>query len=304
MQPVGQAVADMISGISHASGFLGGASAGVRELVRRLGVKGLDAGLGCGVGVGYGFGAGLFLKPSVAEQLSRLVEGAAGNMVHFGQARLQEMGVQLPGGSHLLRNASNTLPQPRYFEGAAATGQSPLLSPQGAPQPPGGDSNAGGGRAPDLTLPLSPQSSPWPGAAAGPLGPAWDPATQLDPSQHQQTLQSHGFVQPVLQMELGTSDRLPHAHQDAMPPSTQGPVHHTSIAPLVSSSTGAGRCTGPSGPAREPSAEEFRALLRHERQIARLRAQNRALRSAVCRLDRRYNPAFSRRLMGPSLAAA
>ena len=49
-----------------------------RRCAGKLGVKGLNAGLGCGVGIGYGFGAGLFLKPSAAEQLLRSVESAAG----------------------------------------------------------------------------------------------------------------------------------------------------------------------------------------------------------------------------------
>ncbi len=82
MPALGQAVQGISSGLSAVGGAAGGlglgSGAGVRDAVRRLGVKGLDAGLGCGVGVGYGFGAGLFLRPSAVEQAAGALEHAAG----------------------------------------------------------------------------------------------------------------------------------------------------------------------------------------------------------------------------------
>lgn len=85
---IGQAVSGMSTGLGQVNGVLGGAGSSVRELVRRTGVKGLDAGLGCGVGVGYGFGAGLFLKPSATEYLVQLVKDVTGKSSPFACAQL------------------------------------------------------------------------------------------------------------------------------------------------------------------------------------------------------------------------
>ncbi|PNH02216.1 hypothetical protein TSOC_011831 [Tetrabaena socialis] len=86
------------------SGAMGGLGGGVREAVRRLGVRGLDAGLGCGVGVGYGFGAGLFLKPSALEQLARALEGATEY-----EARSSELNLDLQAESKALAAAKDEL---------------------------------------------------------------------------------------------------------------------------------------------------------------------------------------------------
>ncbi|GLC43658.1 hypothetical protein PLESTB_000405500 [Pleodorina starrii] len=248
---MGQAVAGMSSGLGQVSCFLGGAGTGVREAVRRLGVKGLDAGLGCGVGVGYGFGAGLFLKPSAAEQLARLAEDTAGNLARHTKAKLQQVGLrlQLPEG-----------PQQQQFLPAS---QEDLQLQQ--PSRGGGGDGARHPTAPPLVPPQQPHAQ---SPGDGPLGPfsaaAWRTLMPADPGQQQSQQQPQDYLQ-------GTGEGArpqPHATASAtaLPAADSQPE---------------------SGASREPSAEEFRALLRHERQIARLRAQNRALRSAVCKLDRR-----------------
>jgi len=63
---LGQAVQGISAGLAGVSGMMGGAGAAARQIVKGLGVQGLDVGLGCGVGIGYGFGVGLMLRPSVS----------------------------------------------------------------------------------------------------------------------------------------------------------------------------------------------------------------------------------------------
>lgn len=46
----------------------------VQGLIRKLGIKNLQAGIGCGVGLGHGFGIGVTLKPAAAQQLKHIVE--------------------------------------------------------------------------------------------------------------------------------------------------------------------------------------------------------------------------------------
>ncbi|KAG2493844.1 hypothetical protein HYH03_008060 [Edaphochlamys debaryana] len=225
---IGQAISGITSGLGAAASSLGGAGHGLRDAVRRLGVRGLDAGLGCGVGVGYGFGVGLFLKPSAGEQLLRAVEGAAGGIAHAVNAKLAEAGLRGP------------LP--------GTTSGAPAFGTLG-----GGASGAAGG----ALLP-----------AHGPHGLAPGPAGLLAPAQ-----------QPFSHFHSMTQRNLPQP-QPAQPHQTQHQSEAT--ASPVAAPAGPQAASPP-----EPSAEEWRALLRHERQIARLRAENRALRRAVCKLDRR-----------------
>lgn len=74
---LGQAAQGVSAGLGQLPGFLGTAGT-LRGAVQRLGVKGLDAGIGCGVGVGYGFGAGLMLKPGALEAAGHALQTAAG----------------------------------------------------------------------------------------------------------------------------------------------------------------------------------------------------------------------------------
>ncbi|KAJ7548689.1 hypothetical protein O6H91_07G022600 [Diphasiastrum complanatum] len=48
---------------------LGSTGRHVQNLIRRIGIKNVEAGIGCGVGLGHGFGVGLSLKPGTGQQL-------------------------------------------------------------------------------------------------------------------------------------------------------------------------------------------------------------------------------------------
>lgn len=70
---VGQALAEVVGTIDQT---LAPISRPLRASLRRLGAKGLDAGIGCGVGVGRGWGVGISLKPGATEQLVAAVQTA------------------------------------------------------------------------------------------------------------------------------------------------------------------------------------------------------------------------------------
>lgn len=67
---LGQAAQGVTAGVSALPSSITGSAAAARALIRRVGVPGLDAGIGCGVGLGYGFGAGVMLRPSALEQVA------------------------------------------------------------------------------------------------------------------------------------------------------------------------------------------------------------------------------------------
>ncbi|GIL60857.1 hypothetical protein Vafri_15370 [Volvox africanus] len=275
----------MSSGLGQINGFLGSAGTGVREVVRSLGVQGLDAGLGCGVGIGYGFGAGLFLKPTATEQLLRQVQGTAGDITRFVQAKLEGVGLQLPGAQSLLSAPSRLRPQPSRWDAATTinhpTLQQTALPPQEGEQIP--SSNIFDERHSDTAMGRPPpHASHYPGVSdAGPWAPFNGSHPHLpQPLQWQESSRPAQPQPSVLTVGKGTA---PFHGQNGV--ASRSPLHSpTSLAaqPPPSNDAAAG-----SGPDPEPTAEEFRALLRHEREITRLRAQNRALRSAVCQLNRR-----------------
>ncbi|KAG2422736.1 hypothetical protein HXX76_015822 [Chlamydomonas incerta] len=273
---VGQAVSGMSAGLGQVSGMLGGAGSWAQSAAGRLGVKGLTSGLGCGVGIGYGFGAGLFLKPSAAEQLVRSVESAAGSLMRQAQAKLQESGIKLPGAV-----------------GHAAAGHEQLHQQQPGPLGPHSQ----------------PASSHGPGAGAGAgtsASAGWDTVAR---SYHQaqqggdagtgaaavsqpDVSALSGLLSPAL--AGGLRNGLGMGPAPAAPPGpaaaragTAGAGPGTSgYFPGDGGSSGS-RSSSTGGGAAGAGPEEFRALLRHEHEIARLKAQNRALRRAVCKLDKR-----------------
>ncbi|GFR50499.1 hypothetical protein Agub_g12764 [Astrephomene gubernaculifera] len=299
---LGQAAAGVSSGLSQFSQLFGGLGSGARDAVQGLGVKGLDAGLGCGVGVGYGFGAGLFLKPSAAEKLMRLLDSTVGHVARQVQARLSTAGVLLP--------PPYPHPPPTTHP-AYSSPQPPLLSPQPPPAtsysatplaPSGSTVGPPAALAQDHPqhhhLPLQQQhqhqhqqhhpqhqhqpESPWP--PASPLSPhCAPPAAAPAPSQPQQP--------PPLHRRHGAHPGRPPAPAAAAACSPAEAASEGAVA--GGSGGGSGGGGGDVAAARSGagwqagSSEELRALLRHERQLARLRARNRALRQAVCSLDRR-----------------
>ncbi|KAG2447477.1 hypothetical protein HYH02_007405 [Chlamydomonas schloesseri] len=269
---VGQAVSGVSAGLGQVSGVLGGAGSWAQSAAGKLGIKGLSAGLGCGVGIGYGFGAGLFLKPSAAEQLARAVESAVGGLVRQAQSKLQEAGIQLPGSA------------------AAATAGHALQQPQQQTPPPGMSAAA-----------TAPQG--WGHAAGAAPGAGWDPAAQSQhggeaalgaapPSRPDASTALSGLLAPALGGGLRNGLGLaPGA--GSVPASAAGTGAGAGASGHFqgtggSSAAGGGAASGGgASSAASASPEEFRALLRHEREIARLKSQNRALRRAVCKLDKR-----------------
>ncbi|KXZ48436.1 hypothetical protein GPECTOR_28g846 [Gonium pectorale] len=237
---LGQAASGVSSGLGQLSGQLGDVGSQVRGAVQRLGVRGLDAGVGCGVGLGYGYGAGLFIKPSAAEQVLRLVERTAGGLTQQVQSKLQEAGIQLPSAFQPTTNNRPT----------GVPGQLPVTS--FLPHPP---------------APVSLQG-----------------VSQHGGQEQQQQQPSEGHRNGAV-WEAGVSREAPTPAGAQAPADAAGERGEDDGAPEAPGSRRGGR----RGPAErpEPSAEEFRALLRHERRIARLRAENRELRKAVCSLNRR-----------------
>lgn len=59
---------------SAGASSLGSVRHHMQNLVKKLGIKNVQAGVGCGVGLGHGFGIGVTLKPGVVQQLKHLVE--------------------------------------------------------------------------------------------------------------------------------------------------------------------------------------------------------------------------------------
>lgn len=76
---ISQAINGLESGLSSLPGGIGSSGSQARDAIKKMGVKGLDAGFGCGVGIGYGFGAGLMFKPSALEKWTTKVKQTAGN---------------------------------------------------------------------------------------------------------------------------------------------------------------------------------------------------------------------------------
>ncbi|PNW73167.1 hypothetical protein CHLRE_14g621475v5 [Chlamydomonas reinhardtii] len=270
---VGQAVSGMSAGLGQVSGALGGAGAWVQAAAGKLGVKGLNAGLGCGVGIGYGFGAGLFLKPSAAEQLLRSVESAAGSLMRQAQSKLQEAGIQLPGAAQPAAGSHLQQQQP----GVSASAPSP--------QGPGAEAGVGAGTGTlssagwDTAAQTHHQAQHGSESGLGAPGPSRPDASALS-----------GLLSPALagglRSGLGFGDLGPAAPQGPGTPAAGAPSAGTS-GYLRGSSTGGSGGGAIGGGAAGAGPEEFRALLRHEQEITRLKAQNRALRRAVCKLDKR-----------------
>ncbi|BBN00932.1 hypothetical protein MPTK1_2g03210 [Marchantia polymorpha subsp. ruderalis] len=59
---------------SAGSQAFGGVSYQAFAMLKKLGIKNLQAGIGCGIGIGHGFGAGLALKPGVVQQLTHTIQ--------------------------------------------------------------------------------------------------------------------------------------------------------------------------------------------------------------------------------------
>ncbi|CAM6042928.1 unnamed protein product [Sphagnum compactum] len=68
-------ISGVMSAAQGATRRIGG-SHHVQSLIRRVGIKNLQAGIGCGVGIGHGFGVGIALKPGVAQQAVHLFQEA------------------------------------------------------------------------------------------------------------------------------------------------------------------------------------------------------------------------------------
>ncbi|XP_031502935.1 uncharacterized protein LOC116266022 isoform X2 [Nymphaea colorata] len=63
----------VMSATRGATDAVSGIGAHVNSSLRRLGMKGIEAGVGCGLGVGHGFGVGVALKPGVMNHIQSCV---------------------------------------------------------------------------------------------------------------------------------------------------------------------------------------------------------------------------------------
>lgn len=89
----------------------------LQGLIKRVGIKNLEAGIGCGVGLGHGFGIGLALKPGVSQQiLLFLQEGCATVLNKLRPHDHREVHIEPPGvpdgGSLLKSSQSHLMPSP------------------------------------------------------------------------------------------------------------------------------------------------------------------------------------------------
>jgi len=62
-------ISGVMSAAQGATRRIGG-SHHVQSLIRRVGIKNLQAGIGCGVGIGHGFGVGQFSPPCLLASLA------------------------------------------------------------------------------------------------------------------------------------------------------------------------------------------------------------------------------------------
>ncbi|XP_058085719.1 uncharacterized protein LOC131233130 isoform X2 [Magnolia sinica] len=67
----------VMSATKGATDAFSGVGRHVNNSLRRLGVKGVEAGVGCGVGFGHGFGIGVAIKPGVVHQIQSCLGQAA-----------------------------------------------------------------------------------------------------------------------------------------------------------------------------------------------------------------------------------
>ena len=111
---VGELAGSLASSLGSMDAAAGGAGRRLRSAVQRLGVRGLDGGIGCGAMVGYGYGAGLFLAPHVLTSLR-------GSLRRTGDAVTARLPPQLrPAGSAPTSSSSSERPAPPLPADAAA----------------------------------------------------------------------------------------------------------------------------------------------------------------------------------------
>ncbi|XP_039002559.1 uncharacterized protein LOC120129030 isoform X1 [Hibiscus syriacus] len=80
-------VGEVMSATRGATDVFSGVSRHVNVVLKKLGAKNIEAGVGCGVGLGHGFGIGLAVKPGVLNQLQCCVtQGMTKLMNKFGIA--------------------------------------------------------------------------------------------------------------------------------------------------------------------------------------------------------------------------
>ena len=189
------------------------------------------------------------------------------------QSKLQEAGIQLPGAAQPAAGSHLQQQQP----GVSASAPSP--------QGPGAEAGVGAGTGTlssagwDTAAQTHHQAQHGSESGLGAPGPSRPDASALS-----------GLLSPALagglRSGLGFGDLGPAAPQGPGTPAAGAPSAGTS-GYLRGSSTGGSGGGAIGGGAAGAGPEEFRALLRHEQEITRLKAQNRALRRAVCKLDKR-----------------
>ncbi|CAI5531531.1 unnamed protein product, partial [Closterium sp. Naga37s-1] len=102
--PAAGAVASMAGDFNR---LAASAAAPLRPLLRRLGVRHVDVGVGCGVGFGHGFGAGVALKPQVLASLLQSAQAVASRLIsHIPQEHRSHATVALSSSMPALNSSS------------------------------------------------------------------------------------------------------------------------------------------------------------------------------------------------------
>ncbi|KAG0576036.1 hypothetical protein M758_5G049000 [Ceratodon purpureus] len=91
----------------------------LQGLIKRVGIKNLEAGIGCGVGLGHGFGIGLALKPGVSQQILHMLQEGCSTVLNKVRPQAHE-------GPH---NEAPGVPDSGAHESAVRPFQSPFTSP-------------------------------------------------------------------------------------------------------------------------------------------------------------------------------
>ncbi|XP_020586238.1 uncharacterized protein LOC110028644 [Phalaenopsis equestris] len=77
----------VLSATSGATDALSGVVRHANDSLKKIGMKGIEAGIGCGVGIGHGFGVGIALKPWVFQQIqTSITESVMKIMMNMGIA--------------------------------------------------------------------------------------------------------------------------------------------------------------------------------------------------------------------------
>eukprot|EP00899_Mesostigma_viride_P027511 jgi/Mesvir1/7945/Mv11866-RA.1 len=251
----------VMASLGPVGSHMGGAGYRARAMIKKLGVRNLDAGVGCGIGIGYGFGAGLMLRPGVGEQLLQWAQDKAQELiaklpanvqVHVNQVvqqqqqQLMQARGQPTAQGGLGAVAPGTLPLPLAVNGRGATGPGVAAVPGvGAVNTPGGGAEGG---------------------SAG-VGASATSASQL----------------PVA--SPGGAGRVPDAGRTPAAPG--GDAHATQAATKPPALATAPASSEQVGKLLEDVQVVMRTMMRVNDQLQSLKEENAALKRAVCKLDKK-----------------